>query len=237
MIEQRDRDHANHLRKKSDQITVFVNRDDARCEHCDGLIDTGWLTFHDGKASCLQCAGIGELEFLPSGDTALTRRASKLSSKRAIVLKWSRARKRYVRQGTLVEAQAIKEAQRQCAADAQERERKNARAAIRREADDQAYKAAFLAELTRLFPGCPPEEARQIAMHACEKSSGRVGRTAAAKQLEAKMIRLAVIAHIRHVHTGYDDFLTAFRMRKRDARAKVQGKIERVLAQWEKPTA
>ena len=39
------------------------------------------------------------------------------------------------------------------------------------------------------------------------KYSGRVGRSAAAKTLDAEMIRRAVLAHIRHEHTSYDDLM------------------------------
>ena len=112
------------------------------------------------------------------------------------------------------------------------REAKNAKAAVKREAEDAAYRVSFLAELRRLFPGCPEQEASEITQHACEKYSGRVGRSAAAKELEADKIRLAVIAHIRHVHTGYDQFFD-INVRKHDARRMVQAKIERVLTQWE----
>lgn len=195
------------------------------------------ITILDGKGVCASCAGMGDLVLLPSGDPALTRRASKLSARRAVVLKWARANKRYQRQGTLVEASAIEAARIQCAADAQKREAKNAKAAVKREVEDVAYRAAFLAELMRLFPGCPQAEASELAAHACEKHSGRVGRSAAARELlDPDKIRLAVIAHIRHVHTGYDQFFD-INVAKRDARRMVQAKIQRVLASWESPAA
>ena len=57
-------------------------------------------------ALCLPCADLDHLVFLPSGDAALTRRAGKHSTLAAVVLKWSRARKRYERQGFLVEETA-----------------------------------------------------------------------------------------------------------------------------------
>jgi len=46
-----------------------------------------------------------------------------------------------------------------------------------------------------------------IAEHACQKYSGRVGRSAAAKALDEQAVHLAVIAHIRHAETGYDALL------------------------------
>jgi hypothetical protein len=232
MLEQRDTDHARHLAKESDQAVVFIIRRDSRCEKCQcDLFDGNMLTIREDKGFCLDCAGLADLTFLPSGDPALTRRASKLSTRKAVVVRWARARKRYERQGTLVEEQSITAAKDQCAADAQERAAKNAKAAVKREAEDKLYQTAFLAELKRLFPHCPPEEAADIAAHACEKHSGRVGRSAAAKELDEQMIRLAVIAHIRHAHTTYDRIIDA--TGKPEARALVQDKIRRQLEKWE----
>jgi len=71
----------------------------------------------DKGALCLACADLDHLVFLPSGDTALTRRARKHSTLTAVVLKWSRARKRYERQGLLVEAGALEMAEEECSAD------------------------------------------------------------------------------------------------------------------------
>jgi hypothetical protein len=51
------------------------------------------------------------------------------------------------------------------------------------------------------FPHCPPGEEAAIAAHACR----RVGRTASAKALSPEAVALAVIAHIRNVHTPYED--------------------------------
>ena len=56
---------------------------------------------------CLPCAGLDHLVFLASGNAALTRRAGKYSTLRAVVVRYSRARKRYERQGILVEEPAL----------------------------------------------------------------------------------------------------------------------------------
>src|ERR1044072_6487844 len=110
-MEQRDRDHARHLAKKSPDPVVFMIRRDTRCGRCNQeLADGQMLTLKDDAALCIQCAGMGELVLLPSGDPALTRRASKFSTPRAEVFRWGRARKRYERQGTLVEPAAIEAA-------------------------------------------------------------------------------------------------------------------------------
>jgi hypothetical protein len=67
------------------------------------------MTEADG-AACLGCAGLGDLEYLPAGDALLTRRAKAKSSKYAVVVRFSRSRGRYERQGLLVEPQALADA-------------------------------------------------------------------------------------------------------------------------------
>ena len=57
--------------------------------------------------ACLRCVGLGDLEFLPAGDTLLTRRARANSARHAVVVRFSRTRRRYERQGLLLEPDAI----------------------------------------------------------------------------------------------------------------------------------
>ena len=83
-----------------------------------------------------------------------------------------------------------------------------------------------------LFPGCPAGREQTIAEHACLKYSGRVGRSAAAKNLAENAVRLAVIAHIRHAETDYDELL-ASGYDRRVARAQVAEAVDRILARWE----
>ena len=91
--------------------------------------------------------------------------------------------------------------------------------------------AAFTRRIAELYPGCPAAEAAEIASHACALGSGRIGRSGAAKQLEASAVELAVRAHVRHEHTAYDDLLANGRERW-DARAEVQDRVDAVLARW-----
>ena len=74
-----------------------------------------------------------------------------------------------------------------------------------------------------------------MAEHACLKYSDRVGRTAAAKALDEKAVRLAVIAHIRHVETPYDALLGQG-VDRREARAEVAGQVEQIVAAWTRST-
>ena len=95
--------------KQDTELKAFITTGDSSCSECgEALGRHAWITLVEGKgALCLACADLDHLAFLPSGDAALTRRARKHSTLSAVVLKWSHARKRYERQGLLVEEQAI----------------------------------------------------------------------------------------------------------------------------------
>jgi hypothetical protein len=220
---------------KAEEIVVFITRRGGKCAECGAeLSDGSMIVLERNQPHCLDCADLGHLEYLPRGDTALTRRATKHSPLRAVVLQWSRTRQHYERQGILVTGEAIARAEQECLADAELRVRQRERAAIRREAGEEAYETAVTTTIRAAFPGCPAEEAARIAAWTCRKHSGRVGRSAAAKDLDPVALRLAVIAHIRHEHTDYDRQL----MRTGDrqaARQTVRGEIDRVLARWEAP--
>ena len=218
------------------EIVVFQVRRDTECSECGQEIWKGsLLRLEKDKALCMTCADLDHLEFLPSGDAAVTRRASKYSTLRAVVVQWARARKRYERQGILVETSAIARAEEESLADADVRARRQARAAAQREAEDDRFIAAFVTAIREQFPGCPARSAEQIAEHACLRGSGRVGRTAAAKQLDAEAVRLAVVAHIRHVHTNYDELLARYADRQL-ARWEVSDRVADVLSAWERPS-
>jgi hypothetical protein len=222
---------------KPGEIVVFKVRKETKCSECGReLFPSTLIRLEDNGALCLDCADLSHLEFLPRGDTALTRRATKHSPLRVVVVQWARARNRYERQGVLVTPTALEQAEAESLADADLRARQRERAAIRRETEDQEYVAAFAEQVKILFPGCPAAEAEAIARHAGEKYSGRVGRSAAAKDFEPAALRLAVIAHIRHIHTPYDQLLGQVGNRKM-ARAAVQAPIQKVLSRWEMPKA
>jgi hypothetical protein len=215
------------------EIVVFILRRDTRCGECGQELFRGnFLRLENDKPLCLDCADLGHLEFLPSGDAAITRRASKYSPLRAVVVQWSNTRKRYERQGILASPEAIERAAQESLADADQRARQRERAALNRNAEDHKYIAAVAERLKALFPGCPPQEADRIARHACQKYSGRVGRSAAAREFEPSALRLGVIAHIRHTHTRYDELLGRTGDRPL-ARAAVQEQIEKILMRWE----
>lgn len=217
---------------KSKDLLVFMIRRDSVCAECGEELWHGrFITLEKKGALCLSCADLDHLEYLPSGDAALTRRATKNSRIHAKVLQWSRTRKRYERQGILVETAALEKAEEECLADAEVRERKRLRDAERREKIDQQYVADFTKRILENFPNCPIDTAEKIVQHACEKYSGRVGRSAAAKEFNPQMITLAVRAHVRHQHTNYDELLFGGYDRH-EARALVEEKVEGMLEKW-----
>ena len=82
-----------------------------KCHRCGQTGDL--LIMENPGPACLRCVGLADLEFLPSGDTLLTRRAKAKSKRSAVVVRFSRTRHRYERQGLLVEAEALAEAKRE----------------------------------------------------------------------------------------------------------------------------
>ncbi|HEX5218366.1 MAG TPA: DUF2293 domain-containing protein [Verrucomicrobiae bacterium] len=218
---------------ESKDIVVFMLRRETKCAECGcALFDGNLLRMENNRPLCLDCADLGHLEFLGAGNTALTRRATKHSPLRAVVVRWARARNRYERQGILVTPDAIERAEEECLADEERRARQRERAAERRELEDQQYETAVAERLRGMFPGCPADEAARIAAWTCRKHSGRVGRSAAAKEFDPQALRLAMVAHIRHEHTKYDELLMKYGDRQL-ARAEVREKIEAILARWE----
>jgi hypothetical protein len=217
----------------STDLKVFITHSDASCDECgEELGRKAWITLNREKgALCLSCADLDHLVFLPAGDAALTRRSRKHSSLVAVVLRWSRARRRYERQGLLVEEAALAQAEQECLADEEARARQRERAAARRAELDKEYVEGFAARVRELFPSCPAGREAEIAEHACLKYSGRVGRSAAAKHLEEDVVRIAVIAHVRHAGTNYDELLGSG-FDRHDARAMVADTVDQVLAQW-----
>jgi hypothetical protein len=215
-------------------IRVFISNRESKCDECgEELGSHAWITLQDQKgAVCLSCADLDHLVYLPAGDTALTQRSRKYSRLSAVVLKWSRARKRYERQGLLVEERALERAELDCNADQAEREIARAHAADRCAELDARYVESFAQRICQLFPCCPPGREVEISEHACRKYSGRVGRSATAKALDADAVRLAVIAHIRHAETEYDDLLIKG-WDRHAARAEVHSLVEEVACRWE----
>ena len=180
---------------------------------------------------CLECADLDHLVYLTRGDATLTRRARKHSTLSAVVVRFSRARGRYERQGCLVEEAALLKAEEECLSDAEARSYRREREAARRVEKDVAFTGKLAGKILDLFPCCPPEEGLTIAEHASLRGSGRVGRSAAGRRLEEQSVVLAVVASVRHRHTKYDELL----MKSGDrawAREQVRDEIDKILSAW-----
>ncbi|MBY0514441.1 MAG: DUF2293 domain-containing protein [Gemmataceae bacterium] len=165
------------------------------------------------------------------GNTFVTRRARQLAAERGVKVftqmkksgRFTRAAAYYVPTDLLAAVEAE--------ARATEAER-----AEKRVAGQKARAKAHVRELAqaaglirRLFPAIPAGEAEQVAVHAYEVGSGRVGR-ARSLSAEQKVI-FAVRAHVRHEHTDYDDLLRDG-WDKDYARERVAGQIDAVLVRW-----
>ncbi len=129
--------------------------------------------------------------------------ARKHSPLSVVVVKFSRARKRYERQGVLVEGAALDKAQEECLSDEEVRARRREREAARRLEEDEELVQEMAGKIRAMFPRCPSSEALAIARHTALRGSGRVGRSASGRALDEHALRLAVIASIRHAHTPY----------------------------------
>lgn len=81
------------------------------CHRCGGTGDL--LTMETPGPACLRCAGLDDLAYLPAGDALLTRRAKAKSARYAVVVRFSKTRRRYERQGLLVEPKALADASRE----------------------------------------------------------------------------------------------------------------------------
>lgn len=80
------------------------------CHRCGGT--GGLLVMENPGPACLRCVGLDDLEFLSAGDALLTRRVKAKSTRHAVVVRFSKSRRRYERQGLLVEPQALTQVQR-----------------------------------------------------------------------------------------------------------------------------
>ena len=217
---------------ESKDLVVFDIVRESKCSDCGKELLGGDFLFMEGQRPlCLTCADLDHLVYLPRGDTALTRRARKHSALSAVVVRFIRARKRYERQGALIEESALEQAEKECSADAAQRSVRRERAEIYRDKQDQVFVTRMAASIQQMFPGCPPAEAQAIAAHTSVRCSGRVGRSASGRALEEEALRAAVVASIRHRHTKYDRLLMKG-LDRMDARDAVRDDIDRVLERW-----
>jgi hypothetical protein len=228
-LDDRKRERITKAQDPLPDLLVIQPVRDWTCVQCRGTGDL--LIMDEPGPLCLACAELDHLVFLPAGDAALTRRAKKASGLSAVVVRWSRSRKRYERQGVLVEEAALEQAEQQCLADEDARMRRRERDRERRAAEDVELAASMAEQIRRLFPRCPARRAEAIARHASLRGSGRVGRSAAGRCLHEEAITLAVVASVRHEDTEYDSLLMSGISRE-SARDRIRPAVDRVLAAW-----
>jgi hypothetical protein len=214
--------------RRAELVVVWPLRE-WTCAECGNSGDL--LVMEAGSPICMSCADLDHLTYLPAGDAALTRRARKASRLSAVVVRFSRSRRRYERQGILVEEDALAHAERECLADADARAARRERDAVRREAEDRVLHDQTARKIVQMFPGCPAERAEAIARHTGARGSGRVGRSAAGRALDTDAIKLAVAASVRHEDTRYDELLMAG-LGRFEAREQVRHEVERILVEW-----
>ena len=99
---------------RAPELVVVQPLNDAwKCHRCGG--SGNFLMMESPGPACLRCVRLDDLEFLSAGDALLTRRAKAKSARHAVVVRFSKTRRRYERQGLLVEPQALMAAQRELA--------------------------------------------------------------------------------------------------------------------------
>jgi hypothetical protein len=145
--------------------------------------------------SCAGCGGSGSLLLMEDGERSAwpawtwttwssgRRRRPEPAGQdgerlAAVVVRFSRSRRRYERQGILVEEAALRQAEAQCLADEDARARRRERDRQRRAEQDMVFETQLAEAVGRLFPGCPPERVAAIARFAALRGSGRIGRSA-----------------------------------------------------------
>jgi hypothetical protein len=92
-------------------VAIIPLNQEWTCHRCGGSGD--FLVMEKPGPACLRCVGLDDLEVLPAGDALLTRRTKAKSARHAVIVRFSRTRRRYERQGLLVEPRALAEAQRE----------------------------------------------------------------------------------------------------------------------------
>jgi hypothetical protein len=98
--------------EKPPELVAFSISKSFQCSKCQEEFWKGSFLYKEGEQTlCLSCASFGDLVFLPSGDAALTRAAKKYSKISIVVVRFSRARKRYERRGLLVGEEALQKAE------------------------------------------------------------------------------------------------------------------------------
>jgi hypothetical protein len=113
-LSEKKREHLAQKASRAPELVVIQPlNDEWKCHRCGGTGDL--LVMENPGPACLRCVDLDDLAFLAAGDALLTRRVRAKSPRHAVVVRFSRSRRRYERQGLLVEPQALAQAQRELA--------------------------------------------------------------------------------------------------------------------------
>lgn len=110
-LPERKRERLAEKASRAPELVVVQPLKDWACHRCGGTGDL--LVMETPGPACLRCVGLDDLELLAAGDALLTRRARAKSARCAVVVRFSRTRRRYERQGLLLEPQALTDAERE----------------------------------------------------------------------------------------------------------------------------
>lgn len=166
-------------RDTAPEVLVIMPLTDFSCAACGG--SRSFLVLDDLGALCLSCADLDHLIFLPAGNAALSRRARTHNTLAAVVVRFSRSRGRYERQGILVEEAALQLAEEQCLSDADARLRRRERDAQRRPAQDLKFQRRLADQIRQLYLAALPREPRRSpGTPRLEVAGGSAGRPLAA---------------------------------------------------------
>jgi len=111
-LSERKRERLAEKASRAPELVVILPLNAAwTCHRCGGTGDL--LMMENPGPACLRCVGLDDLEFLSAGNALLTRRVKAKSARHAVVVRFSRSRRRYERQGLLIEPRALTDAQRE----------------------------------------------------------------------------------------------------------------------------
>ena len=220
----------------SKDIVVFrlISNKENKCSECHKELGKGnLLRVENGQGLCMVCADLDHLVTLPQGDAAMTRCTKKYSKLWAVIVRFSRTRGRYERQGLLVEKEAFDKAEEELLSASELTAQRKQRAEMDRMDEDQKLAQDILPKLLEMFPQCPPKDAQEIARQGSEYIYRLVKRNEAGEPNEED-IRTLLTRHARHHYTTYNDLLMQG-MDRASARAAVSQQLQEVLERWSQP--
>ncbi|KAI5279857.1 hypothetical protein KEM54_004003 [Ascosphaera aggregata] len=105
---------------------------------------------------------------------------------------------------------------------------RRAEAVMKKDMENEQKNRALL---MKAYPNIPTGDLLRILSHAFMKGSRRVGRSSTVRGGELVKMRLAVEAHIRHIHTQYDSLLRS-KVPRNMAREIVGREVRRIRDEW-----